>query len=189
MATFIVKSIITWTSTEWRGYNPRQRGRGCCFLKGQHIFGLYYNWSGESYIVTRMWPDGGLFENLDDVVQAFLEAAIASVDAPTFEGFLIAVEYEMVFQGFVFQRANPNRVLPVENIKFYGGGDTPVALEVNGVRHTTTVTKYDNMEDCLRWVWDTLALETPGFVEDLISEIREEVGRAVCFTIEITIAL
>ena len=148
-----------------------------------------FRWKGESYIVTQMWPTGGLFENLDDVVQAFLVASIASVDAPTFEAFLIAVEYELVFQGFVFQRADPNTVLPVENIKFYGGGDTPVSLEVNGVRHTTTVAEYDNMEDFLRWVWDTLALETPGFVEDVVSDIREEVERAVSFRVEIVIEL
>ncbi len=40
--SFIVKHIITWTSTEWRGYKPRQRRRGGCFLKCKHIFGLYY---------------------------------------------------------------------------------------------------------------------------------------------------
>ncbi len=148
-----------------------------------------FNWRGESYIVTQMWPTGGLFGNLDAVVEAFLEAAIASVDAPTFEAFLIAVEYELVFQGFVFQRADPNTVLPVENIKFYDGGDTPVSLEVNGVRHTTTVAEHDNMEDFLRWVWDTLALETPGFVADLVSEIREEVEREVSFSIDIVIRL
>ena len=111
------------------------------------------------------------------------------MNAPTFEAFLIAVEYELVFQGFVFQRADPNTVLLVENIKFYGGGDTPVSLEVNGVRHTTSVAEHDNMEDFLRWVWDTLALETPGFVEDVVSDIREEVERAVSFRVEIVIEL
>ena len=148
-----------------------------------------FRWKGESYIVTQMWPEEGLFGNLDEVVQAFLEAAVASVDAPTFEAFLIAVEYELVFQGFVFQRADPNTVLPVENIKFYGGGDTPVSLEVNGVRHTTRVAEHDNMEDFLRWVWETLALETPGFVADLVSEIREEVEREVSFSVDIVIRL
>ena len=148
-----------------------------------------FRWKGESYIVTQMWPTGGLFGNLDEVVQAFLEAAVASVDAPTFEAFLIAVEYELVFKGFVFQRADPNTVLPVENIQFYGGGDTPVSLEVNGVRHTTSVAEHDNMEDFLRWVWETLALETPGFVADLVSEIREEVEREVSFSVDIVIRL
>ena len=109
------------------------------------------------------------------------------MNAPTFEEFLIAVEYEMAFQGYVFQRADPDTVLPVENIKFYGGGDTSVSLEVNGVQHTTSVAEHDNMEDFLRWVWDTLALETSGFVEDLVSEIREEIEREVSFRIEIVI--
>ena len=59
--------------------------------------------------------------------------------------------------------------------------------KVNGVRHTTTVAEYDNMEDFLRWVWDTLALETSGFVEDLVSEVREEIEREVSFSIEILI--
>ena len=146
-----------------------------------------FKWKGESYIVTQMWPEAGLFGNLDKVVQAFLEAAVASVNAPTFEEYLIAVEYHMAFQGFVFQRADPDTVFPVENIKFYGGGDTPVSLEVNGVRHTTRVAAHDNMEDFLRWVWDTLALETSGFVEDLVSEVREEIEREVSFSIEILI--
>ena len=146
-----------------------------------------FKWKGESYVVTQMWPAEGLFGNLDKVVQAFLEAAFASVNAPTFEEFLIAVEYEMAFQGYVFQRADPDTVLPVENIKFYGGGDTSVSLEVNGVQHTTSVAEHDNMEDFLRWVWDTLALETSGFVEDLVSEIREEIEREVSFRIEIVI--
>ena len=146
-----------------------------------------FKWKGESYIVTQMWPEDGLFGNLDKVVEAFLEAAVASVNAPTFEAFLIAVEYEMAFGGFVFQRADPDTVLPVENIKFYGGGDTPVSLEVNGVRHTTSVAEHDNMEDFLRWVWDRLASETSGFVEDLVSEVREEIEREVSFSIDIVI--
>ena len=146
-----------------------------------------FKWKGESYVVTQMWPEDGLFGNLDKVVQAFLEAAVASVNAPTFEAFLIAVEYELVFKGYVFQRADPDTVLPVENIKFYGGGDTPVSLEVNGVRHTTSVAEHDNMEDFLRWVWDRLASETSGFVEDLVSEVREEIEREISFRIDIVI--
>ena len=124
---------------------------------------------------------------MDKVVQAVLEAAVASVNAPTFEEFLIAVEYELVFKGYVFQRADPETVLPVENIKFYGGGNTPVSLEVNGVRHTTSVAEHDNMEDFLRWVWDRLASETSEFVEDLVSEVREEIEREVSFSIDIVI--
>ena len=146
-----------------------------------------FKWKGESYVVTQMWPEDGLFGNLDKVVQAVLEAAVASVNAPTFEEFLIAVEYELVFKGYVFQRADPETVLPVENIKFYGGGNTPVSLEVNGVRHTTSVAEHDNMEDFLRWVWDRLASETSGFVEDLVSEVREEIEREVSFSIDIVI--
>ena len=146
-----------------------------------------FNWKGASYIVTQMWPEDGLFGDLAKVVEAFLEAAVASVNAPTFEAFLIAVEYELVFKGYVFQRADPDTVLPVENIKFYGGGDTPVSLEVNGVRHTTSVAEHDNMEDFLRWVWDRLASETSGFVEDLVSEVREEIEREVSFSIDIVI--
>ena len=30
-----------------------------------------FKWKGESYIVTQMWPEAGLFGNLDKVVQAF----------------------------------------------------------------------------------------------------------------------
>ena len=146
-----------------------------------------FKWKGESYIVTQMWPEDGLFGNLDKVVEAFLEAAVASANAPTFEEFLIAVEYEMAFQGFVLQRADPDTVFSVENIKFYGGGDTPVSLEVNGVRHTTRVAEHDNMENFLRWVWDTLALETSRFVVDLVSEVREEIEREVSLSIEIVI--
>jgi len=146
-----------------------------------------FKWKGESYVVTQMWPEDGLFGNLDKVVQAVLEAAVASVNAPTFEEFLIAVEYELVFKGYVFQRADPETVLPVENIKFYGGGNTPVSLEVNGVRHTTSVAEHDNMEDFLRWVWDRLASETSEFVEDLVSEVREEIEREVSFSIDIVI--
>ena len=74
-----------------------------------------FKWKGASYIVTKMWPEGGLFGNLDKVVQAFLEAAVASVNAPTFEEFLIAVEYEMAFRGYVFQQADSKRVFPVEH--------------------------------------------------------------------------
>ena len=70
-----------------------------------------------------------------------------------------------------------------------GVGIPPVSLEVNGVRHTTSVAEHDNMEDFLRWVWETLALETPGFVADLVSEIREEVEREVSFRIDIVIRL
>ena len=29
-----------------------------------------FKWKGESYIVTQMWPEDGLFGNLDKVVQA-----------------------------------------------------------------------------------------------------------------------
>ena len=92
-----------------------------------------------------------------------------------------------ISEGFVFQRADPETVLPVENIKFYGGGNTPVSLEVNSVRHTTSVAEHDNMEDFLRWVWDRLASETSEFVADLVSEVREEIEREISFSVDIVI--
>ena len=45
MCGIIVKSIIIYTPTKGRGYNPRQRRRGdlCSLTNCKHIFGFYYN--------------------------------------------------------------------------------------------------------------------------------------------------
>ena len=40
----IVKPVITYTLTKWRGYNPRQRWYGVCSLMNcKLIFGFHYN--------------------------------------------------------------------------------------------------------------------------------------------------
>ena len=43
MIFLIVKPVITYTPTQWRGYKPRQRRWGSFSLANcKHIFGIYY---------------------------------------------------------------------------------------------------------------------------------------------------